>query len=170
MDRESLKHRWRSATARERTFLAAGAIAFAVAALYALLWEPGIVAIRSLSRQLPRLEAQIEEMHALRGEIAALRDGLKPDRAPRSAALLQATLEADPLVRATIRMQWRGESRVSLEAAAIEFDRWIGLVSRLQRELGVRMEQCTIAALPQPGMVKMEAVLALPAHGESGGQ
>jgi general secretion pathway protein M len=168
MSGDSLKLAWQLRTRRERAILAAGAALVAVAALYAFLWQPGMAAIRSLSEQLPRLHAQLEEMQALRSELAALRDGAAPDRPAASPALLQATLEADPLVKTAVRIQWRGASRLSLEAAAIDFDRWIDLVTRLQRELGVRVEQCAIAALPQPGMVKMEAVLALPAEAGPG--
>lgn len=164
MSGESLKLAWRLRTQRERTIIAAGAVLVAVAALYAFLWHPGMAAIRSLSEQLPRLHAQVEEMQVLRSELAALRGGAVSGRPPASPALLQSMLEADPLVKAAVRIQWRGERRLSLEAPAIDFDRWVDLVTRLQRELGVRVEQCAIAALAQPGMVKMEAVLTLPAE------
>lgn len=159
---EALKDFLGSRTTRERRIIAAGLALALLAALYALFWEPGLAATRRLSAQLPRMRADVEEMRLHQKRIAALRESVgaaQQGGAPR--ALLQATLDSDPSLRGA-RAQWLSRERVSLEIAAIDFDQWLAMAARLQRESGIRVESCTVAALPQAGLVRVEAVLAAP--------
>ena len=64
---------WKACSARERAAVAAAVTFVAAAALYFLLWQPGMAARESLSETLPRLRAQLEDMRWQRDEVAALR-------------------------------------------------------------------------------------------------
>lgn len=152
---------WAERSRRERAVLAgAGALVLA-AALYALLWEPGLEARKRLSATLPRLRAQVEDMRLQKKEVELLRR--TPGASSQGAdlrALLRASVERSPLQKSVERIEWRTNDRVLVAAGMVDFDQWLDWVSALQRELGVRLDSCEISALAQPGMVRIEAVFA----------
>jgi type II secretory pathway component PulM len=158
---EALIAFWPERSRRERTVLAtAGALVLA-AALYALLWEPGLEARKRLSATLPRLRAQVEDMRLQKKEVELLRKA--PAASSQGAdlrALLRASVERSALQKSVERIEWRTNDRVLVAAAAVDFDQWLDWVGALQRELGVRLDSCEISALAQPGLVRIEAVFA----------
>lgn len=144
--------------ARESKLLLFGAAFLALALLYALLWEPGMKSRERLSAALPKLRAQVEDMKRQKKEVEALRKAL--GAAPQGAdlrALLRASAERSAIRGAVERIEWRGE-QVLVVAASVDFDPWLDWVRGLQRELGVRVVGAEIKALPQPGLVRVEAV------------
>jgi type II secretory pathway component PulM len=146
---------------RERQIIAAGLVLVVLAAAYFLFWEPAFSATRRLSAQLPRLRAEVEEMRVLQRQIEALRRS--PGEARQAGGpreLVQAMLGSEPGLKSA-RAQWQSQERFSLELAAIDFDHWLALTARLRREAGTRVERCTVVALPQPGLVRVEAVLSI---------
>ena len=150
---------WAERSRRERTVLAgAGALVLA-AALYALLWEPGLEARKRLSATLPRLRAQVEDMRLQKKEVEALRKTVgASSQASDLRALLRASVERSALQKSVERIEWRTNDRVLVAAGMVDFDQWLDWVRALQRELGVRLDSCEISALAQPGRVRVEAV------------
>jgi type II secretory pathway component PulM len=159
--REALTGFWTTRSARERSVLLAGAALVVLAALYATLWDPAMTARGRLSATLPKLRAQLEDMRLQKREIELLRKTLGPVSASADLrALLRAAVERGPFPRAVERIEWRGGDRVVVAAASVGFDQWLDWTRSLQRELGVRVDSCEITALPQPGLVRVEAVFA----------
>lgn len=145
-------------SARERKVLLAGGIFVALSLLYALLWHPGLQSRERLSVALPKLRAQLEDMKLQQKEVEALRKAL--GAAPQGAdlrALLRASVERSAIRGAVERIEWRGE-QVLVVASSVEFEPWLAWVRGLQRELGVRVAGAEIKALPEPGLVRAEAL------------
>ena len=149
---------WEERSARERAFLAAGALLVAGAALYGLLWEPALKANARLDTALPRLRAQAEDMRAQQKEILLLRKtAASASPAADLRALLRASAARGAMAGTAHSLEWTSTERVAFAAAAVDFDRWLQWVSAVQRELGIRLESCAIGALSEPGMVRIEA-------------
>jgi len=152
---------WAERSGRERTVLAAGAAVVLVLALYGLLWEPGLKASAKLSASLPRLRAQVEDMRAQQKEILQLRKTTgTTSQAADLRALLRAAVARSPLAAAAPSLEWQTNDRVVFAAAPVEFDSWLQWVAGVQRELGIRLEACTITSLGEPGRVRVEASFA----------
>lgn len=152
---------WNDRSTRERgILLAAGALILA-AALYALLWEPGLAARKSLSAALPRLRAQVDDMRRQQREVLALRKqvGAEPRRGDLKA-LLQASAARTAFAQAVERAESLSSGMVLMRSGPVSFDTWLQWVESLQRDLGVRLDSCRISALEQPGMVRVEASFA----------
>lgn len=152
---------WKDRSPRERTVLVAAAVLVAGAALYALLWQPGLAASKSLSTALPRLRAQAEDMRRQQKEVLALRKKVAGE--PRRGdlkTLLQASAARTSFAQAIERSDSLAGGMVTLRIGAVSFDAWLEWVEGLQRDLGVRVETCRITALEQPGMVRVEASFA----------
>lgn len=153
---------WRERSGRERAVLLVAAAFTLVAALYALLWEPGLAARRSLSATLPRLRAQLEDMRWQRQEIATLRKQASA-ATPRGdpASVLRASAAQTPFAAAVERIDALPGGRVRMQAGPVPFDAWLAWIEALQRQLGIRVETCRISALERPGMVRLEASFSL---------
>jgi len=152
---------WAACTARQRAGIAAGIVLAAGAALYLLLWEPGLAAQRSLSAALPRLRAQLQDMRWQREELAALRNTVRASTPPGDlAAILRASAAQAPFAPAVERIEGLPGGKARMQAGALPFDAWLAWIGNLQRELGIRVDACRISALDQPGMVRLEASFA----------
>jgi type II secretory pathway component PulM len=158
----NLAELWAERSARERSVLAAGAAVALVLALYGLLWEPGLKASAKLGVALPRLRAQVEDMRAQQKEILQLRKtaGTTASQVADLRALLRAAVARGPLAAAAPSIEWQSNDRVVFAAAAVDFDSWLQWIAGVQRELGIRLESCTVTALGEPGRVRVEASFA----------
>lgn len=154
----SLTGFWVACSGRERSALTAAAVVMLAAALYALLWEPGLAARKRLAVTLPALRAQVENMRQQEKEIAALRKKLAA--APQRGDLvtvLRASAARTSFAKAVERVEPLATDRAVLLGSALDFDAWLEWIENLQRELGVRVDACRIVALDQPGLVRVEA-------------
>lgn len=152
---------WAERSERERTVLAGGAVLVIVLALYGLVWDPGLKASAKLSASLPRLRAQVEDMRAQQKEILQLRKSTgTTSQAADLRALLRAAVARSPLAAAAPSIEWQTNDRVVFAAAAVDFDSWLQWIAGVQRELGIRLESCTVTALGEPGRVRVEASFA----------
>ena len=149
----------------DRRLLAGGAAAVILAALILFLWRPGLDASRRLSAALPTLRAQVELMRAQKAEITLLRksagDAVKSDL----AASLEASLGRAPFAKASRRIDAISAERATIAMASVRFEDWLRWAAAAERESGARLERCTVAALPEAGMVRADAefVSAAPA-------
>jgi general secretion pathway protein M len=158
---QALSEFWAARSPRERSVLRAGAVLVLGALLYGAILEPGLEARQRLSAALPRLRAQAHDMRLQKKEIEQLRR--TAGAVPQSGdlrALLRASVERSSWQRSVERIEWRSDERVLVAASAVGFDQWLDWLRALQHELGVRVVSCEITALPQPGVVRVEAVFA----------
>ena len=156
--RNTIVEFWAACTPRQRAAIAAATVVAAGAALYLLLWEPGLAARQSLSAALPRLRAQLEDMRWQRDEVAALRKKLGASTPPGDlAVVLRASAAQTPFAPALERIETLPGGKARMQAGPLPFDAWLAWIATLQRELGIRMEACRVSALDQPGMVRLEA-------------
>ena len=158
---QALREFWDARSGRERVVLAAAAALAIAAALYGLLWEPGLKASARLSTALPLLRAQVEDMRQQQKEIVLLRkrSGITSPAADLRA-LLRASVARSPFAGAAPSIEWQSNERVVFVAASVDFDPWLQWVGGVQRELGIRLESCQVNALDQPGKVRVEASFA----------
>jgi type II secretory pathway component PulM len=152
---------WAACTVRQRAAIATAVVLAVGAALYLLLWEPGLAARKSLSASLPRLRAQLQDMRWQREELAALRKAIGTSTPPGDlAAVLRASATQAPFAPSVERIESLPGGKARMQAAALPFDAWLAWIGNLQRELGIRVDACRISALDQPGMVRLEASFA----------
>lgn len=158
MSLADLREFWAERSARERALLAGGAAAVILVALYLFLCQPGLAATRRLSAALPKLRAQVELMRAQQAEIAVWRksagDSLKGGDLRGS---LQASLSRAPFAKSVQRIEASSAERATVAVVSASFDDWLRWVAAVERESGARLERCSIAALPEPGMVRADA-------------
>ena len=148
---------WAACTARQRAAIAAAIVVAAGAALYLLLWEPGLAARQSLSAALPRLRAQLDDMRLQRDEVLALRRRVGAATRGDLGALLRASAAQAPFASAIERLEDLPGGRMRMHTGPLPFEAWLAWIGSLQRELGIRVDACRISALDQPGMVRLEA-------------
>jgi general secretion pathway protein M len=149
---------WNGRSSRERGVLLAAGALILVAALYALLWDPGLAARKALSAGLPRLRAQLDDMRRQQKEILSLRKKLAAESQRGDLrSLLQASVARASFAKAVQRSESLSSGRVLLQAGPLDFDAWLEWIETLQRELGVRIDTCRITALDKPGLVRVEA-------------
>jgi general secretion pathway protein M len=153
-----LRQFWAERSARERALLAGGAAAVVLVALYLFLWQPGLAASRRLSAALPKLRAQVELMRTQQAEIAVLRKSAgNALKGGDLRASLEASLVRAPFAKSVQRIETTAGDRATVAVASASFDDWLRWVAAAQREAGARLERCSIAALPEPGMVRADA-------------
>lgn len=161
--KEQLLQYWRSRSARDRQIIATIAAVVIVALLYAYLWLPMNEARARLRAELPKLRSAAEQMELQAREIQQL----KAMPVPVASGAAQ-----DVIVRAAERAGMKGDltqvtslstERIQVTLNAVSFDRWIDWSRALASESALRIESAQVSASGEPGMVKVQAVLALPA-------
>jgi general secretion pathway protein M len=159
---------WAGRSGRERVILFGGLALVVLLALYFFLWEPGLVARKSLAAALPRMRAQLADMHWQREEIAALRHKLGAVPQPGElAALLRASAARTTFSTSALRVDALPNGEAQIQGEEVIFDAWLAWVANLQRELGVRLDACTISATNQPGRVRVQARIAAAGGGSA---
>jgi type II secretory pathway component PulM len=161
--RETVAAFWRVRSRRERAVLGGAASVAAVALLYALVWDPGMAARKSLSNTLPRMRAQLEAMRLQQKEVATLRKQVEsaPPRADLKGLLQESAMRA-PFGKSVERVDGVAADRVLFVAGPVDFDAWLDWVAAMRRDFGARVDACRIAATERPGQVRVEATFAAP--------
>jgi len=161
LDASRLAGLWAALSARERAAVTLAAMLVLGAALYLMLWAPGMAARDSLSAALPRLRAQLEDMRWQREQIVELRKKVGAT-SPRGdlAAVLRAATAQGPFGSEIERIDALPGGKVRVQGGPLSFAAWLAWVGGLQRDLAVRIDSCRISALEQPGMVRVEATFS----------
>ncbi|MEQ1812934.1 MAG: type II secretion system protein M [Candidatus Nitrotoga sp.] len=157
-----IKKHWLSRTSSERQILTFAAGILIPLLAYFLLWQPARTAVEKLQINLPTMRAQALQLQAQTAEVARLRHLPKP--AVLDAQSLKSAVEAavarHKIHDAISALDKQEPNAVQISLAAISFEKWLHFLHELQREQHVRAESISIAALPQTGMVKINAVLS----------
>ena len=152
-------HFWRQRSAAERRSLSIGAVVLGIALFYALLWYPLTQERNHLRETLPQLRAAAAQMQIEAAETLRLRNMPQKSVNPNlREALEYAAVHSS--IGAPSQFIPIDAERVRIIYNATAFDRWIDWAKILQTEHRVRIESVEIFALGEPGMVKVQAVLA----------
>ena len=156
---ENIKQLWQQRTPAERRTLSIGGVLLAIALLYALLWYPLAQERQRLRTDLPQLRTAAAQMQLQAKEVMRLRN-LPPKPSANNLRSALDTTSARSGLGAPAEFMLLDTGRARITYAAASFDNWISLVKMLQAEHGIRLESATVTALAEPGMVKIQAVLA----------
>jgi type II secretory pathway component PulM len=155
------KRHWDSRTPRERRILLALAWIVAPIAAYWLLWQPAYTATAKLQNTVPVMRAQAEQLRAQAEEVAALRH--RPQPAVLDVSALKGAVEASAarhhIREAISTIEVQAPHAVHITLAAVPFEQWIRWLRDLQQEQHIRVQSASIDALPQSGMVRINAAL-----------
>lgn len=156
------KRHWDGRAARERRVIALGALALAPLLAYFMMWQPAHVANAKLRSSVPAMRVQAALLRAQAAEAETLRHHPRP-------AVLDANALKTAVEESALRHQMRDAltsldvqqpNAVRITLAAVSFAQWLNWLHSLQQEQHIRAEAVGIAALPQPGMVKINATLS----------
>ena len=153
---------WTGLARRERALVAAAVAVVAAGLLYAAAIEPAWRARTRIGRELPKLQEQLAEVEALRGEARLLRNqgfgavggtALRPDAEKSLArAGLVATVRAD------------SERAVTVSAADVSAAAWFAWMEEFRRETRTRIARAKIERGGVPGTVTAEAGFEVPSR------
>ena len=153
---------WTQINSRERLVIVGGALMLMIVIVYFYLWQPLSQERLRLRASLPQLKLSAAQMRANVGEVMQLKANL--NQAPLSAQSLRTMLEqsaaAYKLRDNLSQIDADGDNRIRLRLASVPFDDWIQWLAQLQTQYRMRLESCRVEGLAQPGIVKIQAVLA----------
>lgn len=158
--KELLSIWWRQRAPRERALIGWGGAALLLALAYAYVWLPVAGERHKLQAALPALRAAAAAVRMQAEEAGRLKAALAPPVS--GAALLAAVRQAAGEGGNAPQLTLLDEKRVNLVWPAVSFDAWLNLLAALQAGPHVRLESATLAALPESGGVRVQAVLAAP--------
>lgn len=152
--------RWQQLAPRERRVISWGGAGLLAAVLYAYLWQPITEERHKLRANLPQLRETAAQMQRQAQEAGLLGASVAPT--PQGEAFKSAIhreMRETSFDGKTAQIDMLDENRASIILAAISFDAWVALLAGLQKGQGIRLESCSIQALPEAGMVSVRAVL-----------
>jgi general secretion pathway protein M len=160
--KERFQQFWMQASPRERWLIGGGSGLLLVVVLIFYVWQPIARDRQKLRANLPQLRTNAEQVRLNAAEVARLKT------LPASAALpkggirgaVESSAAAFKLRDSMSQVSMEGDGRITLSMAAVPFDNWVRWLGHLQEQYRIRLESCRVEALPQPGMVRIKAVLA----------
>ncbi|MBI3903321.1 MAG: type II secretion system protein M [Nitrosomonadales bacterium] len=156
------KRNWDGRDVRERRMLGFAALILLPLLAWSLLWQPAHVATAKLRAEVPAMRAQAAHLRAQAEEAAALHHSALPAvldaRALKTAVEESATRHGMHDALSTLDAQEPNAVRVTL--ASVAYTQWLDWSRTLQREQHLRVDSANIVALPQTGMVKINATLS----------
>lgn len=152
------KH-WTNRTAQERFLILTLSAVLTPVVYYFLLWQPAHLAVGQLEQTLPTLRAQSLKLLDQATEVEALRH--RPQLAALDSVALKISLE-DSAQRKQLRssitsIEMQESNGVRITCDAISFNLLLTWMRDIQQEQHIRAESLSIVALPQTGMVKVNA-------------
>lgn len=155
------KRHWDGRSARERQILAFSALLLLPVIIYWLLWQPAHHSSLKLRASVPVLRAQAGQMRVQVAEVERLRHQPRP--AVLDAGALKSAIEASAtryqLREVLSSLDAAGPNSVRMTLASVSFEQWLGWLRNLERESHIRAESVSVTALPQPGLVAVNATL-----------
>lgn len=155
------KRHWDGRTARERRAITLGALILSPLFAYFLLWQPAHVANTKLRASVPAMRVQAAHLHAQAVEVETLRHHPHPAVLDPNAlkTAIEESAERHQMRNAITSLDAQQPNAVRITLAAVSFEQWLNWLRSLQQEQHIRAESAGIVALPQAGMVKINATL-----------
>ena len=151
---------WRSRSARERSIVRAGLVVLAVTLVVALVWLPLERTRARLATEMPVLRASVSALERDAEEVRRVR--ALPPTIPANPAPLAPLMAANAWARELpgVQLTVPDEKHVRLAGADIPFAALLDWLTNAQAAHGLSVESARIDALPAPGRVRAELVLA----------
>ena len=153
----AVAHAWHGRNPRERRVIGFVAAFAAIVLLAVFAWLPLERSRGRLAQELPRLRASIAALERDAEEVKRLR--ATAPASPVSAAPL-AALGTNSGGLAGAQMQVLDDRRVRMAGQDVSFGSLLEWLRNAQATHGMRVESAKIEALPAPGRVRAELVLA----------
>ncbi|MGZ5033778.1 MAG: type II secretion system protein GspM [Usitatibacter sp.] len=148
---------WSQRSQRERRAIAIGAALVALALFVAFVVLPIERSRERLAQELPRLRASIASLQRDAEEVKRLR-ALPAAASGASSPLASLATNAGGLPGASINVI--DDKRVRVTGNDVAFGALLEWLGNAQATHGVRVESARLEALPSPGRVRAELVLA----------
>lgn len=155
-----LRSWWIGLGRRERRLIAAASAVVAVAALYVIAVEPAWLARQRILREIPELQTQLAQMHALRDEVRLLREqgvGIGNPETLRAAAEQSLVREG---LTASVRVE--AGTTIVVSAPAVAAAPWLAWMEQFVRDARVQIAYARLTRSGSPGVVEAEARFKLP--------
>lgn len=154
---EQIRQFWRRLSAREQTIVGGGAGLLVIVLLVFYAWQPLEKERARLRASLPGLRAEAQQMRVDAVGVPKLKSAAKPALlAGGLKEIVEQAASAHGLQVTQASLEGNGKLNVTL--AAVSFDGWVKWLATLQAQQAIRLDTCRVDALPQPGMVKVQAV------------
>jgi general secretion pathway protein M len=155
------KRNWDERAFAERRAIALAALVILPLIFYYLIWQPAHHAVARLSASVPVLRAQAALLHDQAAEVATLEHSPHPAVLAVAAlkSVVETSAEQHQIRGAITTLDAQGSNSVRMTLDSVSFDRWLRWMRDLQQEQNVRVDSAGVAALSQPGMVKINSVL-----------
>lgn len=159
--KETLKTRWTQLAPREQRLISWGGSGLLLALLYVYAWQPLNAERLKLRANLPQLRADAALMATQAEEAQHLRQNVQrlPASSPIKAAIQQAMNESGEAIPSA-QITQSDDHHANISISVIPFDRWVSWLNLMQQKQHIRLDSCRIEALPQAGMIQLQAVLS----------
>lgn len=162
--KDQLRAYWQSRSSRDREIIVAISAIVLIMVLYAYLWLPMNEARDRLRKELPKLRGAAQQMEMQAKEVAQLRGTPTPTASGAAQDVIDKSAERAGLKGELTQVTSLSSERTQVTLNAVAFDRWVEWTRTLASESALRVESAQVTATGEPGMVKVQAVLALPAR------
>lgn len=159
--KERFQQFWMQASPRERWLITGGLGLLLVVVLFFYVWQPVVRDRQKLRASLPQLRTNAEQMRLYAAEVARLKKLPASDALPNGGirGVVEKSAVSFKLRDSMSQVSVEGDGRISITMDTVAFDNWVGWLGHLQEQYRIRLESCRVEALPQPGMVRIKAVL-----------
>jgi general secretion pathway protein M len=160
--KERFQQFWKQASPRERWLIGGGFGLLLVVVLIFYVWQPVVRDRQKLRANLPQLRASAEQMRLNAAEVVRLKTLTSSAALPKGGirGAVEESAAAFKLRDSIGQVSLEGDGRISISLDMVSFDNWVRWLGHLQEQYRIRLESCRVEALPQPGMVRIKAVLA----------
>jgi general secretion pathway protein M len=155
---EKILHFWRRLSTREQVIVGGGVTLIVLIFLVFYVWQPLEKTRARLRTSLPKLREEAQQLRANVLEVPKLKSAVRPVSPDGLREIVEQT--ASSLGLQVTQANAEGNNKLNVTLTAVAFDGWVKWLAALQTQKGIRLDSCRIEALPQPGMVKVQAVLA----------
>lgn len=150
---------WRRLSASEQAIMGGGAGLLLIILLVFYVWQPLEKERTRLRASLPGLRVEAQQMRVDAVTVPKLKSTTKP--APLAGGLREIVEQAASGHRLQLsQLDPEANGKLNIMLAAVPFDAWVKWLAILQAQQSIRLDTCRVEALPQPGMVKVQAVLS----------
>lgn len=160
---EVILTRWRGLQPRERLVLATGSVVLALMLVFVLVWLPLQRDISQLRLSIPKEQSQLALMRVQATLVKRLRAaGSTRKTTGNLLATLEQSATSHGLRPHISRMEPEGANGVRLSLDGVNFNTLLGWLDELQRQGGMRVENATMEAQPEDGIVNARLLLRRP--------
>jgi general secretion pathway protein M len=153
---EAARQWWTARSERERWMVGGAAALILASILFFFVYQPINEERLRLRDRVPELRSSLQQMQSQTQEVKALQSRPKP---PSLEVALKESATQAGLANAKITADGPDRARVNFDS--VEFEKWIRWVGRLQSERAFRIDSAQVAALPEPGIVKVAALVSV---------